>query len=177
MGGLIQNDLEVLFTLLRGGVRLPQELRKAFDSGDRGLEFVGEVVDEVGAQGLDALQLFGHLVEILIGRLEGAALLRLQILGKIPVATAFKPRVRPDTIRLNWRLNSVAVIPTTSPITARIPSTETVDARSQWNRSRMWSIAKGATVTSVTTTDSMDSQKASVRFRHGRRFFMVAPPL
>ena len=71
----------------------------------------------------------------------------------------------------------MAVIPTTSPITARIPSTETVDARSQWNRSRMWSIAKGATVTSVTTTDSMDSQKASVRFRHGRRFFMAAPPL
>ena len=55
VGGLIQNDLEVLFTLLRGGVRLPQELRKAFDSGDRGLEFVGEVVDEVGAQGLDCL--------------------------------------------------------------------------------------------------------------------------
>ena len=47
VGGLIQNDLEVLFTLLRGGVRLPQELRKAFDSGDRGIGMPEEVRSHV----------------------------------------------------------------------------------------------------------------------------------
>ena len=90
-GGLVQNDLEVLVPLLRGGVRLPEKLGKALDGGDGGLELVGEVVDEVGAQGLDALQLHGHLVKILIGRLEGPALLRLQPLGEVPVGHRPQP--------------------------------------------------------------------------------------
>ena len=90
-GGLVQNDLEILVPLLRGGIRLPEELGKALDGGDGGLELVGEVVDEVGAQGLDALELLGHLVKILIGGLKGAALLRLQPLGEVPVGHRPQP--------------------------------------------------------------------------------------
>ena len=35
-GGLVQNDLEILVPLLRGGIRLPKELGKALDGGDGG---------------------------------------------------------------------------------------------------------------------------------------------
>lgn len=97
-GGLVQDDLEVLLPLLRGGVRLPQELGKALDGGDGGLELVGEVVDEVVPQGLDALELLRHLVEILVGGLKGARHLGGEPPGEVALRHRLQPPVRPETI-------------------------------------------------------------------------------
>ena len=60
------DNRQVLPLLFRGQFTLQHEGGEAVDGGDGGLEFMGEVIDEVLLQELDAGQLGTHLVEALV---------------------------------------------------------------------------------------------------------------
>ena len=85
LGGFAGDDLEVLLLLRLGKAGLLEQLSKAADGGQRGLELVGEGVDILIPPGADVLKLLRHAVEVGIGRGKGAAPLNGQPDGQIPV--------------------------------------------------------------------------------------------